>query len=208
LKSNSYCSIWPPSDKADQSSNITLHGSNTMASAELPTNIGLARISELETMAYRRPGYSEAERVAAAQELLAIYRSQFNERTAERRREIEAALLQAINGLGQFIFAQPDPCVAMARFLGAKQKRGKRAKNQARDFELSLEVEKYRRAGLSLEQALERISAESKNPILSTARIKNVHKRHKKEAAAEITLSQEGWGTRTVEDWESEKIRD
>ena len=73
----------------------------------------------------------------------------------------------------------------MAEFLGRKRKRGKRAKNSRRDFDIAFRVVEKMSTGISLDDAAVTVAKEVK---LSPERVENIYKANYKAAKAQFAL--------------------
>src|SRR5262249_47815775 len=100
-----------------------------------------AQIAELFATANSLcPDTSEHDRIEAVGRLLREFHLQIEQYQRKERTEIDRLLERGIADWGLKIFAQKDPLLALAKFLGKKQRRGKRAKNAERDRSITAAV--------------------------------------------------------------------
>jgi hypothetical protein len=136
------------------------------------------RISTLFAVANGRQDASEVERLEAVNELLREFRLQCEQYRQKEINSIDRLLVQGIKNWSFRIFIQPDPMVALARFLGKKQPPGKRAKDADRNFAIAKAVHKKMQAGMNLENATDATQAEY--PSLNADTIKKIYVRSHK----------------------------
>ena len=135
------------------------------------------------------PETSKKERIIAIETLLRLYHTQIKEFERKERDAIDKYLMQTFATFGLRIFAKSDPLMAMAEFLGRKEKRGKRAKNTVRDFELAVEVAQRMADGNSLDDAAFAVADAHKDDLnLSAERIENIYKANRSDARAHVAL--------------------
>jgi hypothetical protein len=104
---------------------------------------------------------------------------------------IDPLLAQCMTGWGYRIFSEPKPILALERLLGMRKKRGKRAKNVERNFEISVAVaEKMMILGLTLDKASEEVASEfaAKHIALETESIAKIYKHNYKAARAYVAM--------------------
>lgn len=141
---------------------------------------------------------TEAERQEARHELLSEYRRQWQQFGSKQIAGIDPLLVQAVKDWALRIFAEPNPVQAFEYFLGARQRRGKRAKIDDRDLQIAIDVvkemrektsEKTWRKRMSLERAAEAVASKYR---LKAERIQKIYKRHRVAARAEVALRDGG----------------
>jgi hypothetical protein len=123
----------------------------------------------------------EPERIEAIESLSCEYRLQLTECKEGERAEIDPLLLQGIKGWGLYLFAQPDPQLAIAIFLGKKQKPGKKSINTARDRDIASAVLDKMNGGMTMENAVAAVAAAYE---LSEDRVKEIYLDSREEAKA------------------------
>jgi hypothetical protein len=178
-------------------------------------SLSSTRIAELFRIADgARKDTSEDERRQAIRELICEFRRQTNELKrllAERgdpsqgqidskeiSRILSPLLVRGIKSWGLRIFAEPHPIRALEILLGVRERRGKRAKNADRDFQIAVDVveemtektsEKTWRKRMGLEKAAEAVALKYE---LEPERIQKIYKRHRVAARAEFALRHGG----------------
>jgi hypothetical protein len=146
-----------------------------------------AQISDLFAIAgYMRRNTTEVERVEAVNSLLGEYLLQIEEFKRGERDALDPLLREGIEDWGRRIFAQEDPVTALARFLGKRQRPGKRAKHTARDFNIAVAVVIKMKDGMPLEEAASVIAAE--HPSLKEETIRKIYVQNQKAAKAHFGL--------------------
>jgi hypothetical protein len=113
--------------------------------------------------------------------LICEYQLQIAEYKRGERKVIDALLMQGIGDWGRYIFAQPNPEMVLGRFLGKRQKPGKRAKYTDRDFLITHAVITKMEGGMRRDKAVELVAAEYG---LEDDTIKEIYDRRKKEVRA------------------------
>jgi hypothetical protein len=169
-----------------------LHVKTTASQLELSGLLSEHETSHLHRLTWLadpKSGTPEHERIAALKAALDVLRRQVGEFRDGQRKLINPVLTQQIGVWGLQIFAAADPLEAMARFLGRKQPRGKRAKNTDRDLQIAVEV--ARKNMLEHMPLTKAIVAVGKSRHRSPERIDRIYKVHRKAARAEVALSLE-----------------
>jgi hypothetical protein len=119
--------------------------------------------------------------IEAVQHLVCEYQSQIAEHKRGERAVVDQLLMQGVGDWGRHIFAQPNPEIALARFLGTKQKPGKRIKNTERDRSIAAAVVTTMEGGMTLEKAAAEVAEDYG---LSTERVIAIYARKSKEVRA------------------------
>jgi hypothetical protein len=143
--------------------------------------LNAVQIAEFFAIAGQRRDAAESERIEAIDNLLHELRLQIEQYRKGERSEIDHLLMQGIKEWGLQIFAQADPVLALARFLGKRQKPGKRAKYSDRDFSIALAVITRREDGMTVEKACELVAADYG---LDDETIRKIFRRRNKEVRA------------------------
>jgi hypothetical protein len=144
------------------------------------------QVAELLAIASgRRRKTSEGERIEAARRIWHEYRLQVAEYRDGEREVVDPILMQAVGGWGLDIFAQADPDWALVRFLGLRQRPGKRAKNEERNGSITLAMINHLEASMTVADATELV-AEAYG--LSSATVRKIYYRRR----TEITTSRHG----------------
>jgi hypothetical protein len=130
-------------------------------------------------------GGNESRRIEAVNLLVSEYQLQVAEYKRKERAEIDPLLLQGIKEWGLYIFAQENPEIALARFLGKKQKPGKRATNTERHRDIALAVIEEMDGGAKFEKAIESVATEYG---LEVDTVKKIYGRWRKELRADRAL--------------------
>jgi hypothetical protein len=153
-------------------------------------NLSPIRVAELFGIASGNQGSSERERRIACKKVLREFRFQWQRLGRGEITRIDPLLAQYINNWGYRIFSNPKPISALEQFLGAREKRGKRAKNVERDFQIAVAVVEKRKSGMTLEGASEAVASEfaAKNIALEVESITKIYKRNHIEAKAHIAM--------------------
>jgi hypothetical protein len=151
-------------------------------------------IAALLPIADSRCDATKSEQIEAANKLLSEFRLQISEFQRSSplwfwqlepyfrfRTEIDPLLDQWIANLGRQTCADPNPLIALARFLGKRKKPGKRAKNTDRDFSITLAVVTKMESGVTLEEATALIAADYK---LEADTVRKIYLRRYKEVRA------------------------
>jgi hypothetical protein len=127
-------------------------------------------------------GYTtDRECIEAVKSLICEYHLQIAEFKKRERDVIDPLLMQGIGEWGRYIFAQPNPEIALGRFLGKRQKPGKRAKNIDRNFSITLAVLTKRESGVTFEKATALIAADYN---LEADTVRKIYLRRNKEVRA------------------------
>jgi hypothetical protein len=138
-----------------------------------------AQIANL--LAISRPYATDRKCIEAVKSLLCEYHLQIAEYKKGQRGVVDPLLMQGIGDWGRYIFAQANPEIALARFLGKREKPGKRAKNTDRDFTITGAVVAKMENGMTLEEASPLIAAEYK---LKADTVRKIYVRRNKEVRA------------------------
>jgi hypothetical protein len=172
--------------------------------------LNTVQIAELLAIAGSRRDATESERIQAVNRLLDEFRLQIEEyrkreytfrqrRSSHKLRKnsprdivdprlrnaIDPLLIQGIQEWGLAIFAQAHPIQALARFLGKKQRPGKRAKNAGRDFSIAHAVVLKMKDGMTLEDAAASVAADYRPKLkLDADTIRKIYVRKQKEVRA------------------------
>ncbi len=149
-------------------------------------NLPSIRIAELFAVANETRNATESERVEAVNELLSEFRLQLEQYRTGETTHIDPLLVQGIKNWGSRIFAKPDPILALERFLGARQRRGKRVKNTDRDFQIAVAVVEKMKSGMTLENAAEAVAWDYR-PLEGDS-IKKIYTRNHREAKAHVAM--------------------
>jgi len=132
-------------------------------------------------LAISRSYSTDPECIEAVQHLVREYQLQIAEYKKGERDVVDALLMQGVGDWGRYIFAQPDPETALARFLGTKKKPGKRTKNTDRDRDIAAAVVTKMDGGMTLEDAVVDVAA---NFRLGEDAVKKIYVRVRKEVRA------------------------
>jgi hypothetical protein len=173
------------------------------------------RIAELLAVANGQREASDSERHEAVAELLSEFRCQFKEAgreidNYEKAREaavnkakgdadgitaaldaltagspIDPLLVQGVKIWALRIFSQQNPVAALKELLGAQRRRGKRPRNEDRNFWISVAVAKKMKSGMRLDDAAY-VVAEDYD--LEGDSIKKIYKRNHREAKAHVAM--------------------
>ena len=148
-------------------------------------NLRSIRVAELFAVANQTQDATEPERVEAVNELLSEFRLQWEQYGREEIAQIDPLLVQGIKLWGCQIFAKINPVLALEKLLGARQKRGKRAKNTDRDFQIAVAVLDKMKSKLSLEEASEAVASDYN---LDGDSIRKIYNRNHREAKAHVQM--------------------
>ena len=150
-----------------------------------------AQIAGLFAIAEGRCDATEIEPTEAANKLHCEFRLQIAEfqrpnplwfwQIEPFRFLIDPLLDQGIAGWGRRMFAQENPTLAVARFLGKRQKPGKRAKNAKRDFSITRAVVTKMEGGMTLDDATDLVAPDYK---LEADTVRKIYLRRRKEVRA------------------------
>jgi len=144
-----------------------------------PQRLNAEQIPGLLTISRR---YStDRECIEAVQALVREYQLQIAECRKGERDEVDRLLVQGVGDWGCHIFAQPNPEIALARFLGTRQKPGKRIKNTDRDRSIAAAIVTAMEGGMTLEEAAAAVAADFR---LGEDAIKKIYARKRKEVKA------------------------
>jgi hypothetical protein len=143
------------------------------------------QIAEFLAVAGSRRDATESERIEAVKNLLFEYRLQITEYKSGQRSGIDPILEQGITEWGRRIFADPNPTLALARFLGQSQERGKRAKHSDRDLSIALAVT-IRGRGSNIAKAVETVASLCG---LKRNTVMKIYSRRKTEAKAYLAMA-------------------
>src|SRR5262249_509724 len=99
----------------------------------------------------------------------------------KERAEVDPLLMQGVGEWGRYIFAQANPEITLARFLGKRQKPGKRTKNTDCDRDIAAAVVVKMDSGMTLENAVADVAADFS---LGEDTIKKIYARKRKEVRA------------------------
>jgi len=144
------------------------------------------RVAELFAIANQNLDAPERSRRIAVNQLLDEFRLQAQRLGRSEATRIDPLLVQGIKDWGFRIFLNTNPVMALETLLGAREKRGKRAKNTERDFRIAIAVFGKMRLGLSLERAAEAVAADYG---LEPDSIIKIWKRNKIEAKAHVAMA-------------------
>jgi hypothetical protein len=142
------------------------------------------RVAELFGIANGLAGATERRRRIAVKQLLREYRLQIGR--FQKTGRIDPFLVQGIEDWGRKILSKANPVMALQELLGAREKRGKRAKNTERDFGIAVAVVREMSSGLSLERASEAVAA---NYQLEPDSVAKIYKRNHIEAKAHVAMA-------------------
>ena len=158
--------------------------------------LNAAQIAELMAVAASRRDATKSERIEAVNSLLCEYRLQIAEYRRDERNVIDPLLLQGIEDWGRRIFAEADPVLTLARFLG-KQRPGKRVSPERADRNISvtLAVIDLMDRGTTLEEASERVAADyspqkvGKRLSLKADLVRKIYIRNETEQRARLAMN-------------------
>jgi hypothetical protein len=156
------------------------------AEVHVSNRLNAAEIAELMAVAGSRRPTDESERIDAVKRLLCEYRLQIAEYKANRDHTPDPLLIQGIDNWGRQIFAEPDPTLALARFLGQKSRPGKRATHTERDLSIAIAVVREMRGGNTLERAAEAVGLAYN---LAPETVSKIYGLRHKEAKADLAMS-------------------
>jgi hypothetical protein len=151
-----------------------------------PNNLASIRIATLFGIANQNCNASESDRREAINELLREFRSQMERYGRGEITHIDLLLVQGIKDWGFRIFSKENPILALEKFLGTRQRRGKRAKNTDRNFRIAVAVVERMQSGMSLEDAAEAVAYDYK-PLVGDS-IKKIYTRNATEAKAYVAV--------------------
>jgi hypothetical protein len=154
-------------------------------------NLSSLHVAELIGIANGNRNVSERERRIACKKVLREFRFQCQRLGKGEISRIDPLLVQCMTGWGYRIFSELKPISALERLLGTREKRGKRAKNVERNFEISVAVaEKMMILGLTQDKASEEVALEfaAKNIALEAESIAKIYKHNRIAARAYVAM--------------------
>ena len=153
-------------------------------------NLSSMCVAKLFAIANGNRDSSERERRVACKKVLREFRFQWQALGRDEITRIDPLLVQCINNWSYRIFSKLKPALALEQLLGAREKRGKRAKNVERDFKIAVAVVEKRKSGMTLEGASEAVASEfaAKNIALEVESITKIYKRNHIEAKAQVAM--------------------
>jgi hypothetical protein len=154
-------------------------------------NLPTVRVAELFGIANGNQDTTEKERRIACKKVLREFRFQRDRLGRGEITRVDPLLLQCIENWGYGIFSEPKSISALEQLLGAREKRGKRAKNLERDFQIAVAVaEKMMISGTTQANATEAVALEfaAKNITLETESIEKIYKRNRIAARAHVAM--------------------
>jgi hypothetical protein len=88
------------------------------------------------------------------------------------------------------IFSEPKPISALQQLLGAREKRGKRAANVERDFQIAVAVVEKMNSDMTLDEATQVVASEfaAKGIALEPESIRKIYNRNHIAAKAHIAM--------------------
>lgn len=154
--------------------------------SSLRENLPSIRIALLFAVSNKSREASESERLDAVNELLREFRSQWGQLGQGEIARIDPLLVQGIKDWGYRIFSKPNPILALEKFLGTRQRRGKRAKNTDRNFQIAVAVAQKMKSGMSFEDAADAVASDYKP--LEADSIRKIYTRNAIEAKAHVAM--------------------
>ena len=136
-------------------------------------------------LAISRRYSTDPECIEAVQHLVCEYQLQIEEYKKDERDVVDALLMQGVGDWGRYIFAQLNPEIALARFLGTKQKPGKRTKNTDRNRDIAAAEVTKMDGGMTLEDAIVDVAAAFR---LGEDAVKKIYVRNRKGVRAARAL--------------------